>query len=91
MRGSALVAGTAGALALSGPATIYGYSVREIAGTPAVASLVLRNGTSVAGPPVVFITLVASEARTITLPEIDCPNGVYVDRLAGTTEIVLYT
>jgi hypothetical protein len=91
MRGAALASGTAGAQVLAGPAILFGYSVRESAGTPAVASLVIRNGTSSAGAPVAFITLPASGSTTITLPEIDCPNGVFVDRLAGTTEVVLFT
>lgn len=90
MRGAALASGNTGAQAFTGSVTIYGYSARESAGTPAVASLVLRNGTSAAGAPIAFITLAAGGSQIVSLPGIDCPAGVFADRLTGTSEVVLF-
>jgi hypothetical protein len=90
MRAAALASGTADAQAFTGQCTLYGYAVRENAGTPAAASLVLRNGTTVTDPPVAFISLAAGGSQVVTLPAVDCTNGVFADRLSGTTELVLY-
>lgn len=85
-----VASGAAGAQAITGVAGLEGFSIRESAGTPAVATVVLRNGTSNSDPAVAFINLAAGETITVKMPEIDCPDGIYVDRVAGTTELALY-
>jgi len=86
----AIATGTGDTQGATGPATLVGYSIRESSGTPAVATVLLRNGTSAAGPVVAIIELVANASASATLPAIDCPAGVFVDRAAGETELVLY-
>ena len=82
--------GTADVQGYTGSTTLMGYSVRESAGTPAAATVVLRNGTSTAAPAVAIVELAANGSETGVLPALDCPDGVFVDRVAGETELVLY-
>lgn len=88
--GVPLASGSASAQAITGPVTLAGLSVRETAGTPAAASFVLRDGTSVTDPIRYVAKLVASESRTLALPALTFTTGVFVHREAGTTELVLY-
>jgi hypothetical protein len=89
-RSIAVASGTAGVQAATGAATLAGYSVRESAGSPLAATVILRNGTSAAGAAVAFIEIGADASQTVTLPAIDCPNGIFVDRVAGTSEIAIF-
>lgn len=82
--------GTADVQGVTGKATLAGYSVRESAVTPAVATVILRNGTTATDPIVALIELAANASQTETLPSIDCPGGVFVDRVVGETELSLY-
>ena len=90
MRGIPAASGTAGVQLVSGPATVYGYSIRDNAATAAVATVVLRDGTSSSAPAVAFIELPADGSRSERLPGLQFQNGVFVDRAAGTSEIILY-
>lgn len=78
------------AQAIAAPATVVGYSAREAAASAAVATVLIRNGTTASDPIVAMIELAADASQTATLPAVDCPNGVFVDRVAGTTELVIY-
>lgn len=89
-RAIAVATGTADVQGVSGAATLAGYSIRESAGTAAVATVILRNGTTATDPIAALIELAANQSTTATLPAVDCPGGVFVDRVAGETELVLY-
>lgn len=80
--------GTADEAAARG--TLVGYSIRESAVSPAVATVVLRNGDGASDPMVAVIELAASGSETTVLPAVECPDGIYVDRVAGSTEVILY-
>lgn len=71
---------------------MVGFSCREAAGTAAAASFVLRHGGSTGGKPLLYVNLAADESvRDWYGPDgIECPQGVFVDREAGTAEIVVY-
>ena len=72
---------------------LMGYSVRESAGSAAVAALNLRHGTTATDPLLAVSELAANGADNAWFgPQgINCPNGIFVDRVAGETELVLYT
>lgn len=89
-RAIAVASGTADAQAITGSVTLVGVSVQESAGSPAAASLVLRDGTQASDPGRVLIKLAASESRVIALPALQFDAGVFVDRVAGSSELVLY-
>lgn len=78
------------AQAVTGPATLVGLSVRESAGTPAAASLVLRDGTSTAGEIVAVVELAANESKVLLLPAVRIVDGIFVDREAGSSELIVY-
>jgi hypothetical protein len=82
--------GTGDVQAATGDVDLYGFSARESAGTAAVATVVIRDGTSAAGTPVAFIELAANGSVTTPLPDVGVRNGLFVDRIAGETELVLY-
>lgn len=71
---------------------LVGFSVAETAGTAATAEVVLRHGTAATDDPLVApINLAADGFGTFWYPPgIPCPNGIYVDRVSGTTTLVLY-
>lgn len=83
-----VAAGSADAQAVTGTAELVGYSIRETAG--AVASLTLRDGTSVAGLSRTFVSLAANGVETKFLPAVQFSSGIFVDRTGGSTELVLY-
>ena len=89
-RAVAVATGTADTQGVSGAQTLVGYSIRESAGTAAVATVILRNGTSTSDPAVAIIELAANASETRALPAVECASGVFVDRVAGETELVLY-
>jgi hypothetical protein len=70
---------------------LTGFSVGETAGATAVVTL--RNGDANGDPAVAHISLAANGAQIVIFPDggIPCPDGVWVDRESGTTELVLYT
>lgn len=82
--------GTGSAALTSTDGILRGYSVRETAGSPAAASLRLRDG-SVSGTILAVVALAASESKAQTLPNVRVNAGVYLERVAGSTEVVVYT
>lgn len=72
---------------------LVGYSITENAGSPAVARLVLRNGTTTGGAEMFDVQIAASSSTVqwfgVTGPR--CPLGIFVDRVSGTTKLTLYT
>lgn len=84
----ALASGTVDVQAVTGNVRLMGFSIREAAGSPAAAKLVIRNGTAATDPIVVVLNLNASESvRENFMPNgIVCPAGIFIDRESGTTE-----
>jgi hypothetical protein len=74
----------------SGFSRLFGYSITETAA--AVATAVIRNGTSTSGAPLAYIGLPASGAQTVWFgPQgIAAPLGIFLDRVTGTTQVVVY-
>jgi len=72
---------------------LVGYSVRESAVVPILATVALRDGTSDAGEAVVVIGLLASTSQTVWLGDygLPCNSGVFVDRISGTSHLSLWT
>lgn len=86
----AVASGTADAQAVTGSCTLLGICVRENAGAPAAAGVILRDGTSTAGAVVVPIKLAAGATVAGPLPAVQFDTGIFVDRESGTSELVLY-
>lgn len=93
--GNAVVAvavgtGDAQAVAATRGLRLIGWSVRETAG--AVATLNVVHGTTTSDPVVGVINLAAAQSDTQWCgPDgIDCPNGIFIDRLTGTTLVHIY-
>jgi hypothetical protein len=71
---------------------LTGFSCRENAGTPAAAEFIIRNGTSTSAPAVAFVRLNASESVREYFGEgIQCPKGIFIDRISGTTHLTVYS
>jgi pyrimidine deaminase RibD-like protein len=79
-----------GAQLVTGAGALVGLSCRENAGTPAAAVLFLRDGTSSAGKELAVVTLSGGGSQTIQLPAVQFTTGLYLDRVSGTTEAVIY-
>ena len=72
---------------------LIGFSVGEDAGTAAAAEIKIFNGTSTGGEVVVpACNLAADGFGTFWYgPDgIPCANGIYLNRVTGTTEVVIY-
>lgn len=67
-----------------------GFSCHETAA--AVATAVIRDGTSVNGTPIAYISLAAAGGQTQWFgPQgIVCPGGIFLDRVTGTTEFTVW-
>lgn len=86
-----VVTGTGDVQGVSGKAVLVGWSVRESAAVEGVATVILRDGTAATDPAVGFIELAASKSETQWLAQgVTCAGGVFVDRVAGETELVLF-
>lgn len=73
---------------------LIGFTVAETAGTAAAAEVILRHGTTASAPILVGpINLAADGFNSYWFGEygIYCPNGIFVDRVAGTTTLQIYT
>lgn len=82
---------TDAAVSTSKPTKLYGWSVTESAGSPALASAVLRNGTGTGDPIVAVCSLLASTSGGQMFVEpVLCNGGLFLDRTAGSTTVVVY-
>ena len=72
---------------------LVGFSMTEDAATAAAAELSLRHGTLVTDPEIFGITLAANESmRDWFSPDgIAVANGIFIDRVSGTTKMTLFT
>lgn len=88
----ALAADADAAVAAAAGLRIVGYSCRESAGSEAVATFRIMHGATVTGGTVVFNEeLAASKSNTEwTWPGIPCPNGISIDRIAGTVDVDIF-
>lgn len=86
-----VASGTADVQAVSGATELHGYSIRESALVAAAATVILRDGTDATGVPLVYIELAADRSETRRLASIDVATGVFVDRVAGETELTIFT
>ncbi|MEE9415756.1 MAG: hypothetical protein V3V01_10765 [Acidimicrobiales bacterium] len=72
---------------------LMGYSIGE-SNTPtgADAQATLRHGTSVAGPELVLVELIADDAETVWFGPngIKTPNGIFLERPSGETTAVVF-
>lgn len=72
---------------------LLGYSIKESAGSPAVATGNIVHGVDVAtGQKVVYVELAANASDTKWFGDtgIYCPAGLTIDHVAGTFDIILY-
>ena len=80
------------AISTSKPSRLLGWTAVESAGTPALATAVIRDGADVNGAPIAYIGLLASGGGSQWFgPQgIVCPNGIFLDRVTGTTTITVF-
>lgn len=71
---------------------LMGISVAESAGTPATAEVNLYHGTSATAPALMLFNLAANESvrEWFGSDGICCPGGVFVNRVSGSSWLVLY-
>lgn len=84
--------GDAAAVAASTFLRLVGFSAAESAGTAAAAEVILRHGTADTDELLVApINLAANGFQAEMFGAgIPAPNGIFVDRVSGTTTLVLY-
>ena len=73
-------------------ARLCGFSIAETAESAAVAEVILHHGTSSSGARIMApINLAADGFGTFWYPPgIPVPQGIYVNRVSGTSELVFY-
>ncbi len=72
---------------------LRGFSCTETAGSAATAEFILYHGTSNSDPQLLApVTFLANGTGFPWFGDhgIDCPNGIYLDRISGTTTLVVY-
>lgn len=88
-----VASGTADAQAVAALASLrfLGFSVRENAA--GAAEFIIRHGTQATDPPLAFVKLAAGESvREWYGPQgLVATNGIFVDRVSGTTHLVVYS
>jgi len=92
---TAVASGTADAQVIAATTSLrlMGLSAKENAGSPADAEFILRHGTSTAGTPLAFVKLGPNESiRDWFGPGgLAAASGIFLDRVSGTTELVVLT
>lgn len=73
---------------------LLGFDVTESAGSAAAAEVILRHGTSTAGP--MLAAPINLDANGCTGPiffayPVACASGIFIDRVSGSSTVVLYT
>lgn len=89
---AALAADAEAAVAAAPGLRLVGWNIAESAGTPAVATFRIMHGATVAGGTVIaVIELAADKSENFWCwPGIACPNGLTIDRVAGTADVQLF-
>lgn len=74
-----------------GACRLRGFSYRESAQVAVDATFILRDGLDVTGDPVAFVEVPANRSDIKTFPDgIECKVGLFLERVAGATEVVVY-
>jgi hypothetical protein len=73
---------------LGGSVTLLGYALTEAAGSPAVASLIIRDGTSASAEIVLPLKFIANETKVHWFGDmgISFDVGIFLDMVAGTVQ-----
>ena len=67
------------------------FAVRESDASPAIASTIFRHGGADSDPILAPVELNANEsAREWWYPGVDAPNGIFLERVAGSTEVTVF-
>ena len=89
-----LVSGTSGIQGITAFATLrlVGFTITEDASTPAEARVRLHHGVNNTSPELFDIVLTPKQSirEWFDIGGIAVPNGVFIDRVTGTTRITLY-
>lgn len=81
------VAGSADIQVVAGPTELHGYSVACLV---APALVTLHDGTSAAGPTIVYQEFAAAGSQQVLLPSIDIATGIWVEQTGGATTTTVY-
>jgi len=90
---SAVAADVNAAVAAAAGLRLVGFACRESAAVAAVATFQIIHGATAAGGTVIIPVELGADgsAREWFGPEgIACPNGLSIDWIAGTTDVVLF-
>lgn len=83
--------GVADVLLHNGACKLSGFSCRESAAIAGDATFILRDGIDATGAPVAFVEVPANRSLFEALSSpIECKVGLFLDRVAGETEVVAY-
>lgn len=87
-----IAAGAGDVYAVQYDCALKGWSIAESTGA-AGASFYLRDGIDATGPIVAIVKLAANESSRewFGLQGIQFKTGIFVDRLTGSSELVLFT
>jgi hypothetical protein len=80
------------AVAADAGLVLMGYTIREAAGSPAIASVQIINGVDGSGAVVAEIAVLASDSKHVWFGEngVACPLGITIERLAGSTAVTVF-
>ena len=90
MRAIPVASGATGVQAVTGVGTLIGFSCNVSVAGAAGTALYLRDGTSSAGAMLAIIPAGATGGMTEFLAATPFVTGLFVDKAAGTSELVLY-
>lgn len=89
-----VASGAAGILAVAATPSmrLVGFSVTESAAAPAAADVAIVHGIDISGAELFDIKLAASGVveRWFGPEGIKVPNGLFINRIAGTTKVTLF-
>lgn len=75
----------------SGPCRLRGFSYRESAAVAVDATFILRDGVDATGEPIAFVEVPSNRSGLETFADaIECKVGLFLERVAGSTEVVAY-
>lgn len=72
--------------------TLYGFSLTESAASAAAAEVSVRHGTAATDPELFGVTLGADQSTSDMWQKgVSIPNGLFLDRITGTTKFTAFT
>ena len=72
---------------------LWGFSAAESASSASTAECVIRHGNSTSAPPLFAPMNFAADGfcyPTFVPFPMQCPNGIFVERVSGVTTLILY-